>query len=130
MFKSFIFGIVAITSLISGLSHAAGEKFQEQGNRLGMAMSTVLINEGACFSTQDCNDKELMFGGHGDRVNLSFYGIQDARLINSLISEAILFSSKSEFKVPVAIKFNFLPRAQLQGFRLKPVKPDISVEIK
>ncbi|TNF83827.1 hypothetical protein FGE05_06375 [Pseudomonas sp. ICMP22404] len=122
-------GCVVAISLCVGQSNAAGEKYQEQGRILGGILISVLIKEGACANSQECFKKELIFGDDDTAVRINFYDMQDTRLINALISEAILFGSQLEHKVPVKLTFNSRRKAELMGLRFWWEKSDISVEI-
>jgi len=127
--RSLATGCVLAISLCAGQSNAAGEKYREQGRILSETMVSVLIKEGACVNSQDCFNKDLIFGDDDTAINLNFYGLQNPRLIGALISEAIMFGSQDEHKVPVRITFNARRKSELMGLRFWSEKPDVSVEI-
>lgn len=58
-------------------SFAMGEKFAEQGHLLAAEIYKELIQRGFCGDPGSCNKLLPIYGGHGNRVNFSTYGISE-----------------------------------------------------
>lgn len=56
---------------------SAGERFTEAGNALGRAIDEELIRRRFCNDAAGCQRVLEIYGGHGDQVNFTAYGIND-----------------------------------------------------
>ena len=66
--------LAAMASGVSGLV-AAGERFTEPGNALGVEITQELVRRKLCANAADCQELIPIYGGHGNRVNFTAYGV-------------------------------------------------------
>lgn len=76
IFRS-MFLVTFTVGFILSFPSSAGERFTEAGNALGIAINQELIKQGYCGHTVDCHRLIEIYGGHGNQVNFTAYGIGD-----------------------------------------------------
>jgi len=78
---------------------AMGEKYAEQGGRLSGALRTALVTGGFCKTSQECQKLLPGTAGHGDRVRIAYYEVNDRNikalsvLINMVVEQGISITS-------------------------------------
>lgn len=67
----------AVLAFGEGSAVHAGEQFAEPGNALGVEIIRELVRRGFCTDAAKCHRLIEIYGGHGNRVNFSVYGINE-----------------------------------------------------
>jgi len=117
--------VCAVSLMLMGM----GEKYSEQGRALSPRVYEVLFREGYCTDWQDCYRKEVMFGEDGNRVNLHLYGVQDRKVIASVLSMVAAEGMEITGGVPITIRFFSKPKKELLGLKSFTASPAIIMEV-
>lgn len=107
---------------------AAGEKYSREGSVLSASIREHLIREGHCRDIQDCFKKIDSYGGHGDRVNITYYGTTDLVLAQSIIAFILAHGLEKTGGVSIKASFHRETR-ESQGNSVTKLKPIISLEM-
>jgi len=112
--------LCAVSLMLLGM----GEKYSEQGGRLGRRIHTLLMTEGYYKK-----NNEVLFGEHGNRVNLHLYGIHDHKVIASVLSVVAAEGMEITGGVPITIRFFSKPQKELLGLKSFTASPAIIMEV-
>ena len=121
--------IVGVLSLLpAGSALAIGEKYADQGARLGRAIDKHLIDQKICMSGgQDCNRKLPMYGGHGNKINFSIYA-PDKQALAAMVAYLIEHGMEVTGGVPISI--TVYPKTREAYASLLFSSPDPSITFK
>lgn len=96
-----LYGVLGLTQTEPAL--AMGEKYAEQGNRLGRAIEQHLIDKKICSNdAQRCVKKLTMYGGHGNRINFSIYA-PDRQALAAMFSFLVQHGMEVTGGIPISI---------------------------
>lgn len=115
--------------MVSIPAWAGYEPYREQGHALSKELFTILIAESMCSDGQDCNNKELLLGEHGNRVNLHFYGVNDPGVIAKIVSVVAEKGLRITNGAPITIRFYKKTKKELLGFKSFFAESSITLEI-
>lgn len=117
----------------SGIALPAGERFGEQGNALAGAIDRELMRNGFCKDHRDCFDKFPLYGGHGDRVNFTLYGVSNQekrRMLAAVVEFVIVRGMEVTQGVPIQIQAFPKPHTEYVNFKnFFSKKPMLRLEI-
>lgn len=120
-----IFCVCAMSLMLMGM----GEKYSEQGGRLGKRIHALLITEGYCAKNNNLNCKDVLFGEDGNRVNLHLYGVHDRKVIASVLSVVAAEGMEITGGVPITIRFFSKPKKELLWLKSFTASPAIIMEV-
>jgi hypothetical protein len=120
-----IFFVCSASLMLMGM----GEKYRRPGGVLYHSIINTIIAYGYCSDEQDCYRKEVMFGEHGNRVNLHLYDIHDQELIASILSMVATKGMQITGGVPIMIRFFSKPKKELLGHKSFSASPAITMEV-
>lgn len=120
-----VFFVIIAGPLMMGM----GEKYTKEGHALAARVYQVLIQEGYCADLLDCQKKESFYGGHGNRVNLYFYGITDRKLIATVLATVVSEGVLVTHGAPITIEVYQKPHAEYLGLKSLFKKPMINLEV-
>ena len=106
-----------------------GEKYSKQGHRLGKKVHEILLHEHYCQRTNNKNCQGVLFGEHGNRVNLNLYGIHDQKIITSVLTMVVTDGLQITGGVPITIRFYAKPKEELLGLKAFTASPSIILEV-
>jgi hypothetical protein len=104
--------ILAALACMALLS-SCGEKFRDQGDQLSVAIHAELQRAGRCNDAQDCKDKFVLLGEHGNQVNLNMYGVTDRTVRSDVLRFVSTSGTAITGGVPIALSFYSDPKSEL-----------------
>lgn len=119
--------LAAIFVMASGSALGLGEKYSEQGKELGAEIYIVLNKYGYCEKRDGCSG--VLFGEHGNRVNIHLYGLTDMRIIGAVVGYVAERGMDITKGVPITIEIYREQKEKTTGFRSFIVDPFIVMEI-
>lgn len=126
--KPIYIAVFMILSAVSLSIFSAGERYTKEGHDITRLIVQKLINNKICENPSECIKKLGIYGGHGDRVNLSFYGIADRDLISQISGIVIKEGVSVSNGAPIKLVFFSKHRDDIGLFERST--PFISLEVK
>ncbi|MCP5319289.1 MAG: hypothetical protein H7A12_00400 [Pseudomonadales bacterium] len=124
---------VFLTLQFSVEASAMGEKYSDQGGNLSSAVKRMLIAKGFCDTPEKCYDLLPAYGGHGDRVRSTFYGISGSNrdAFRAVLDFAITDGLRVTDGVPITIRGYHETHEEYieSGIFFKSIKPFLILEI-
>jgi hypothetical protein len=90
----------AVTFLLSG----CGEAYRGAASGLMPRLQKVLIQHHVCENDQDCRNKDVMLGEHGNRVNINFYGIKDEKIVSAIFKVVVDEGATLTGNAPITVR--------------------------
>lgn len=110
-----------------------GERYTDQGGRLSVATTDILIAKGFCKTPRECENFLPGYGSHGDRVRISFYevGKNNSQAFNAVIELIIQDVIRITDGVPITIAGyrETYEEYRKSGLFSKGVKPFLILEV-